>query len=525
MTAVLSKIFHRYLLVVVPFFPIHLSAQTIYPGFEDGVVYARCTAGTAFTLPYDSSNMELNACMAQFGITEMLAPFPGMGSPLDRVYRFRFDDIDQVDSLIACMQGMAFMEYAEYSPFYALDFTPNDFSPNFAPYLQQVHALQAWDISTGSPNITIAIIDNGVRLTHEDLKDKLWTNPGEIPGNGLDDDLNGYVDDVHGYDMADRDGNPSPPATNIPYWDHGTHCAGIAAAESNNGLGEPSIGFNTSIMALKCAPSADSGNSLANVYEALLYAINNGADVISMSFGSPEAGLFTSESLIEAGRNMGAIMVAAAGNNGNEAPSYPAAYDEVISVGAVAGNDTRASYSNYGETIDIMAPGSNIFSAAASADNAYVNLFGTSMACPMVAATMALLLDEFPNESFASLRTRLLEGADPIDHLNPGETGLLGAGRLNVYAALTGSQPSFVENRTETNFRLFPNPAEGNLWLQCHNNVQLSLVNSCGHTIASYQFPKGSHTIELPRAPAGLYMAKFTETTSGKVNVQKVVLK
>ncbi len=166
-------------------------------------------------------------------------------------------------------------------------YLPNDLQPQQWA-LTKINAVQAWDISQGSPTIKVAIVDNAVSTTHEDLASVIWTNPGEVPNNFLDDDLNGYTDDVNGYDVANYDPDANPPAStgaNSP-WVHGTHCAGIAGAASDNGIGIASIGFNISIIPVKASLDATGGNTLERAYEGVDYAVAAGADVVSMSWGS-----------------------------------------------------------------------------------------------------------------------------------------------------------------------------------------------------------------------------------------------
>ncbi len=327
------------------------------------------------------------------------------------------------------------VELAEKVPLHYSFAIPNDIS-SIQWSLSKIKAQNAWDIEVGSPNITVAIVDDAVAVQHEDLKDKIWINTGEIAGNGIDDDNNGYVDDVNGFDVADLDNNPSPPATATnSNFSHGTHCAGIAAGATNNGLGMASIGYNCSIIPVKTKADATSGASLQATVAGVEYAILSKADVISMSFGSFTPSYAFNE-LINYGHQQGIVFVAAAGNSNTDVPAYPASYQYVISVGASDQSDAKANFSNYGEHIDVMAPGVNIYSTLAGTNNSYGKLSGTSMACPMVSGLVGLMLSRNPSIMPDDIEACLESTADNIDAVNSGYLGKLGAGRINAERAI-----------------------------------------------------------------------------------------
>ena len=292
-----------------------------------------------------------------------------------------------------------------------------------------IDAPSAWDVNTGSERIIVAVIDTGVDYNHRDLLGNIWFNTGEIPGNGLDDDGNGHIDDIHGYDFINEDSDPKDDNG------HGTHCAGIIAAEGNNGLDTTGLCWNTKIMALKFLGSAGTGN-LTNAVRAFYYAVENGADVASNSWiGGPY--IETVQQAINYAYSQGVIMVAAAGNGNTTVPFYPAYYDHVISVAATDSDDNRASFSNYGQWVDIAAPGVDILSLKAQDssigtvyDQYTTVLSGTSMSCPHIAAACALLVDIRPGISIDSIEQVLTESADDIDQ------EICASGRLNMYAAM-----------------------------------------------------------------------------------------
>jgi subtilisin family serine protease len=300
-----------------------------------------------------------------------------------------------------------------------------------------IDAPEAWDIHTGSSEIIVAVVDTGADYTHRDLDDNIWVNQTELGGEpGVDDDENGYVDDVYGYNFAYGNSDPTDDQG------HGTHCAGIIAAEGNNGSDIAGLCWNTKIMALKFLNWSGSGQ-VADAIPAFYYAVENDADVISNSWGG---GLYmqSMQDAIDYAHSHGVIVVASAGNDNTDIPAYPAYYEHVIAVAATNSNDEKASFSNYGDWVDIAAPGVDILSLRASGTSlgkvytAYTTvLSGTSMACPHVSGACALLLSVNPTLTNDQVYDILMETVDPIA---PGIS--LSDGRLNLFGALAAAVPS-----------------------------------------------------------------------------------
>jgi subtilisin family serine protease len=293
-----------------------------------------------------------------------------------------------------------------------------------------IDAVEAWDVFTGSSSVVVAVIDTGVDYTHPDLAANAWANPGEIPGNGIDDDGNGFIDDVRGWDFANGDNNPMDDNG------HGTHCSGTIGGTGNNGVGVAGVNWNVKIMGLKFLTSGGSG-STANAISCIQYATMMGVDVMSNSWGG---GGFSQALLdaIVAANAADIYFVAAAGNSGSNndvTANYPSNYDSpnVIAVMATNNRDQRVVEpgwwsSSYGATtVDIAAPGLYIVSTV---PGGYDNYSGTSMATPHVAGAMAMLRGRFPNISVADGKSLLLNiGNDPI----PALSGLcVTGGRLNL---------------------------------------------------------------------------------------------
>lgn len=309
-----------------------------------------------------------------------------------------------------------------------------------------INALTAWDTIREAPNVVVAFVDSGILTTHEDLKPNLWVNPGEIPGNGLDDDNNGYVDDLHGIDSIANTG---------ALWDqagHGSHVAGVAGAAGNNGLGATGVAWKVQLMGLRFLDGFGDG-SISDALECIDYARRMGAHIINASWGGPE----NSAALLQAfraARDAGIIVVAAAGNNArnNDAtPFYPASFDldNIVSVCATTRADEfAAGYSNYGATsVDIAAPGSSIYSTWPSHDLGLAYQTGTSAAAPMVASALALMKARYPADSHVELIARLLRAVDPLPSL---QGRCLTGGRLNLAKAVGPSFSADFQQSRET---------------------------------------------------------------------------
>ncbi len=294
-----------------------------------------------------------------------------------------------------------------------------------------VAAVPAWDVTTGSPDVVIAIIDTGVDTTHPDLAGNIWTNPGEIPGNGVDDDGNGLVDDVHGYDFLNLDADPTDDNG------HGTHVAGIAAARGNDGAGIAGVTWRATILPLKFL-GPDGTGPISAAIDCIEYAVSKGARILNNSWGGYDFSAAL-ELAIQHANDAGALFVAAAGNDAESLDSfahYPASFREpnVIAVAATDERDQLAAFSNYGlTTVSIAAPGTNILSSFAG--GGYQVLSGTSMSTPLVSGALALLESEFPALTAEQAKSILVHSADPV----PGLAGLVtSGGRLNVARMLGG---------------------------------------------------------------------------------------
>ncbi len=446
--------------------PFKGKAQTVYSDYLDGVVYAEQAASSSLQLdPYvPGSNAFLDSLIQEHQVDTIA----GTLQSLPDHYRIEFSDSSEVDQLVQGLEASSVFDAAEKMPYFTTSYSPND--PFFSSdqwYLHRVDAPQAWDSTKGDSSVRIAIVDNAVSTVHEDIVGALWNNADETDGNSLDDDLNGYVDDKHGYDVADSDGDPNPPSGSgsNSAWVHGTHVGGIAGAETDNGTGMAGVGFQGELIAVKCSPNSSSGDALTHAYEGVDYAIQAGADVINMSFGS-SSGNMVGSALIQQARSNGITLVGAAGNSDTSEKHYPAAYPEVIAVGATNTNDEKAYFSNYGDWIDVMAPGTGIRSTlSGGSGDQYGDLQGTSMASPLVAGVASLILSVDPGKSPSDVEQVIEGSAEDISSQNPSYTGKLGAGRVNAHQAVNLSLGVEPWERDEEGLLVRPQPNDGSFEL------------------------------------------------------------
>ncbi|MCP5005601.1 MAG: S8 family serine peptidase [Planctomycetes bacterium] len=303
---------------------------------------------------------------------------------------------------------------------------------------------EAWDITTGSSNVTIAVVDTGVDPTHTDLSANIWQNGGEIAGNGIDDDGNGFIDDVNGWDFNSNDNDP------VDDHNHGTHVSGICSAVSNDSAGIAGVSWNSKIMPLKVL-NYRGGGLASNVAKGIVYAADNGAHVINLSLGGSHNSL-TMKIAIDYAHAQNCVIVAASGNSGSNDLHYPAAYDNTISVAATDHNDQQATFSTYGQTIDVAAPGVSIYSTIR--DNNYESFNGTSMAAPHVSGIAALCFAMKPISANREVIKAIYVSAEDIS--TQGWDQYTGFGRVNAYHALVSDAISYL-------FARIRNPLAGSI--------------------------------------------------------------
>ena len=336
---------------------------------------------------------------------------------------------------------------------YELRMEADDFLSPAQWHIDAMFCPEAWAIYRGSSDIQIGIIDGGVNYEHPDLASTVWINAGEdLNGDGIidlfdwnnyDDDGNGYIDDFWGWDWVSvapilvwPGEDPGPPDNDPMDFDgHGTHCAGDASAATDNFEGVSAPGFKSQIMSLRAGYLDASGQGLVSLeaaIQAVYYAIDMDAEVLSMSFGG--SGIYTPfRNALETAADSGLVLLAAAGNDNNNEIGYPAGYDDVIAVAATAVGDIKADFSSYGTWVTISAPGDQIYSTIVEG---YGNMSGTSMSTPVAAGLAGLVKGLQPDWSSIEVGEWLAETADDIDYLNPAYAGQLGGGRINAWRAV-----------------------------------------------------------------------------------------
>ncbi len=361
---------------------------------------------------------------------------------LDRIYTFKVGEKVNILDAVEAYENNPYVEFAEPNCIGHGCVLPND--PNFN--LQwglhntgqtggttdaDIDAPEAWDIETGDSSIVVAIVDSGIDWNHQDLSTRIWENPNETI-NGIDDDGNGFIDDIRGWDFVNNDSNPMDDHPSS----HGTHCTGIVGASTGNNMGVAGVDWNCQLMAVKAMlPSGTIYWSDAG--PALIYAADMGAHVISMSWAGTGSNQ-TLKDAVDYAYDSGCVLVAAMGNQASSTPRIPASYSNTVAVGATNSDDERWSSSNYGNHIDVVAPGVDIYSTLRN--NQYGYMSGTSMATPLVAGVAALLLAQDPTRTNTEIREILRESAedevgDPSED-TPGWDRYHGYGRINAFRSL-----------------------------------------------------------------------------------------
>ncbi|RQV98077.1 MAG: hypothetical protein EH225_13795, partial [Calditrichaeota bacterium] len=400
-----------------------------------------------------TDNPSLNDIISTLSLEKIRQPYVYLeksdmegSEELFRIYHFKLSEEQDIKGIISQLSQDPMVEYAEPLYIHKPDVIPND--PQWGENGDLVHidAPSAWDIVIGDTgDVVVAVVDNGTIWNHEDLVDNLWQNPGEDfdgdghtieyisgswqfdPGdlNGLDDDGNGKIDDVVGWNFIGGSNDPTGTA------DHGTPVAGTIAAVNDNGIGGASVSWNCTFMPVASLGSTDT-------YEGIVYAVSKGADVINCSWGRGGSFSAYEQNIIYLAYNNGSLVVASAGNDGvnNDAePHYPSSYRTVLSSGATnKADDMKASFSNYGQySVHVYAPGVSIY---VPYPGGYAWIDGTSFSSPMVAGLAGLVKTKFPSMTNDDIRNRILLTSNNIDYANPQFAGKLGAGRINAFQAV-----------------------------------------------------------------------------------------
>lgn len=355
---------------------------------------------------------------------------------LDMIYVFTAGSDDQAIASVEAFERNPFVEYAELNikmdkydkviePAWDILHTPNDpYFSTYQWYLSRISAQAAWDTQTGNHGKIVAIIDDGCEKDHADLQANYIT----------------------GYDYVDNDNDPTPPTTAD---NHGTHCSGLAAAVANNGAGIASIGYAVGLIGVR------TDFYTSTLAQGISFSSTNGANAISMSWGSSSPSSTIENAVNNAYNNYDIVCLAAAGNDNSSVAHYPAYYSNVIAVAASAFNDQKAVFSNYGSWIDITAPGDSVYYDGILSTVPFGNyawMPGTSMSCPLTAGLVALMRCQFPSETNAQITTRLYNAADPMSSCSYYNAGQMGAGRINAQAAVAGGGGGTCDTLTYWNW-------------------------------------------------------------------------
>ena len=390
-----------------------------------------------------------------------------------------------------------------------------------------ISLLEAWDIQTGNSDVIVAISDSGIDAEHEDLAQNMWVNTDEIPNNGIDDDDNGYIDDIHGYGFGDE-------SSDILVGSHGTHVAGIVAAVSNNNIGVAGVaggdGSDSGVKLMSCAVHGK-GASPTGFATSFIYAADNGAVIAQCSWGY--AGDFYPDFVKEAihyfiaeagydkdgnarGPMQGGLVLFSAGNLGSFDVQFPAADPDVMAIANTDHNDEAFVTSNRGDWIDVSAPGTNILSTFPG--NTYGNQTGTSFSCPQVSGVAALIVSEFAgNITPEEVRARIVDTADPLD------VTYLGSGRLNAYAALQGGvtlDVTTIDAPISLKPILLPNPVKDEFTLLNLDEVkQVVITDILGKVIIIEENVDTEKMLfNLSGLQSGMYIINYYDRDGGVTN-------
>jgi subtilase family serine protease/subtilisin family serine protease len=420
--------------------------QPLAPAFVPGQLIIRFQP--------DLTDEEIQQFYKEYGLTEM-DDLDRAPADQKRPLKLTFVPVEVNPTFIDTLERDTRVVYAEPNYILQINETPND--PDFSKLwnLQNtgqtggtagadISAAEGWDVTTGSSDVVVAIIDTGVDYTHEDLGPNMWVNEAECPGgygkcetNGVDEDNNGYADDFYGINAV---GNSSDPMDD---YGHGTHVAGILGAQGNNSLGVVGVNHDVSIVACKFL-SASGGGTVADAVKCFNYVnqLKNEQGVNIVATNNSWGGGAPAEALEEAMSGPDQpLHICAAGNNNSDSPQYPAAFelDNIVTVAATDHSDLYADFSNYGPWVDLAAPGDSIYSTVPTGScpicdpSGYGTIGGTSMSTPHVTGAVALIAAKYPQLELAQIRQRIVTGVDP---LNDPSKSTISNGRLNVFNTL-----------------------------------------------------------------------------------------
>jgi len=497
--------------------------------YASGVVFVKLKINNELPVNGTSSNSYIPSYVSilnSLGAQSIESPFKLLDE-LMFVRQIQFDKNANLDSIIRVLKNDNHFEYVSklQIPSATKINIPNEPQTDKQWYFKNININNSWNFNDHRVKVRIAVIDNAIRTTHEDIADNLYVNVGEIPNNGIDDDNNGYIDDVNGYDFGDNDNDPNPPSTvKADYFSHGTHVAGIISASNINNKGLASLCPNAELLPIKVVPDNPNYNNdmlMVGYLQGLEYAIKMNAKIINCSWGftlDPGETSPLLEDLINIAKSKNIIIVAAAGNNNNADKFVPAAYPYVISVGSTNENNIKSNFSNFGSYVDVMAPGENIYSTLGTGDHDYGYKNGTSMSAPIVSSFIGQILSQFTYAEFPKVTTEMeeiiKENCENIDAINPNYSHKLGTGIIDIdktfidiYSRI--SNTSVINSINSNNLKVYPNPNQGVFYIQ---NPQIPAeellikVYDLSGKLVNYQHPQTDGELQFVNLYAGAYM-------------------
>jgi serine protease len=447
---------------------------------------------------------------------------------VSNIYIFTLKNESRLQSAMVDLSADANIRYVEYYTLPELLYTPNDpwfYQQWFLPHIQ---APEAWDIIRGDTtrHSIIAIVDTGVDWDNIDITPNIWVNePEDLNGNnildagdinGVDDDSNGFADDVIGWDFGSFDNDPAEDELL-----HGTSVAGCASPATDNGLGIAGIGFSARIMCLK---AANLYGQFVAPYQCLIYAADNGAHVINCSWATQQYSQ-AEQDIINAAYNAGSLIIASAAAATDTIPAYPCGYDNVMAVTATDDQDHKAYFADFGSWVDVCAPGVNMWVIFG---NSHTYMSGTSFSAAVTSGLAALVWANFPDYNNSEIEDVIKDGCVDIDSLNPYYAGMLGTGRINAFNCVNTT--GFVDSpRLPEKFvtiKAYPNPFNASCRISVSEPSieQIDIYDITGRLVERLEVSRGNAMWNATPNASGIYFAR-AGTIDYSTKIKIVLLK